>query len=214
MRLRLAMLVAGALATSAAWAQYGVTLPSTAETPQMSTSTTTTIGPSGTVMETTTQTITQTTQTAPLALAPLPEPPAAIVAQTITSEPVVLVLGSQEDYALRQLPDNRLGWRVAPRNYSSLFAEGNPLTYYRPNGHVTRHGNPYYPYFQLMVPAKAVVAGTQESYVLVPAPARVATLQTETSVLGTTETYTTTTTTPATVTPIPPEQPAGCPPIR
>jgi hypothetical protein len=156
--------------------------------------------------------VTETTQlSGPVALNLWPEPPAAIVTRTVLDDPVVLVLGSQEDYALRQLPEDRVSWWLAPNAYDSLFAQGNPLTYYRPNRHVTRHGNPYAPYFQVPVPE--LVAGTQESYILVPAPGRARTVMTtQGTVLGTTETFPATA--PAPATPIPPDPVLGCPPIR
>lgn len=75
-----------------------------------------------------------------------PQACAAISTPAITGERMILVLGSEEYYGLSNLND--VGWENAPRNYTSRFELGNPLTHHRVNMLVTRHGNPFSPYFQ------------------------------------------------------------------
>lgn len=84
---------------------------------------------------------------------------------SITGETMVLVLGSEESYALDTVPAN-VNWNAASLGYVSLFERGNPLTYSRPNPVVIRHGNPFYPYYR--VSAKVSVAGYQERLIRMP----------------------------------------------
>ncbi len=93
----------------------------------------------------------------------VPGPCAALQANTITGQPMILVLGSEESYALSNLHARVLGWYDAPSNFMSLFAEGNPITHSYPNAMVMRHGNPYYPYYQLHPGTQATgMRGTPE----------------------------------------------------
>lgn len=84
------------------------------------------------------------------------------VAHTIGGDPAFMVLGSQETLVLGALPVEDITWRDVPSAYQSHFEEGNPLFYSRPNRVVTRHGNPYFPYFALG--PQVNVAGTMERY--------------------------------------------------
>ena len=77
------------------------------------------------------------------------EPCAAIAVPGVGGETVILVLGSEEHYALTNLAVEDLGWRDVPSNYTSKFEVGNPISFHKPNLNVPRHGNPYFPYFQL-----------------------------------------------------------------
>lgn len=103
----------------------------------------------------------------------LPPPCAAISAQTITGDEVIMVLGSQERYALEQLHLRDMNWRDAASNHDSLISPTNPLTNFQPNPAVWHHGNPYQPYYQISYATSqrnlsASVAGTTESYVAFP----------------------------------------------
>jgi hypothetical protein len=80
---------------------------------------------------------------------------------------VILVLGSEEAYALNNVPVCPIWTEDVAMDYDSLFAPYNPLRSYHPNQEVTRGGNPYYPYYQLNSTC-ACVAGTCESYCSCP----------------------------------------------
>lgn len=125
MRFLLAMLLALALGAGAALAQY-----------------------TGTV---TTPTATTVTSASTLACPPgaaVPGPCAAMIAPNVNGSPVIFILGSEERYAISNLPvQQRFNWRETAMNYPSFYWEGNPLTYNHPNRVITRHGNPYYPYY-------------------------------------------------------------------
>lgn len=136
MRPMLLLLVALALSAGTALAQYAA--------PGTTTSATTV---------TTATTIAGTTVLCPSDL-PAPSLCPAIAASTLTGDTMIRILGSEEYYALDNLNARHLGWRDAPSNYSSQFSQGNPLTYHNPNPAVTRHGNPYYPYYQLSTPMR------------------------------------------------------------
>ena len=93
----------------------------------------------------------------------LPGPCAAVAAPNITGDTVILVLGSEESYALCNLPVRPLLYEDVARDYSSIFSPFNPLRSYHPNQEVTRGGNPYYPYYQVNSTCPCV-AGTCECY--------------------------------------------------
>lgn len=95
-----------------------------------------------------------------------PAPCAAKAVTDISGDTVVLVLGSEERYALNTLDTYNLGWRDIPSNYISLFSPDNPLTNTNQNMVVSRQGNPYFPYYR--VEAAVRVAGMTERYVSFP----------------------------------------------
>jgi hypothetical protein len=82
---------------------------------------------------------------------------AAVGTTDVTGEPIILVLGYEEDYALLNLDVDRLGWRDAVWDYGSLFASTNPMTWHFPNRSLSRRGNPYFPYHQVKVDADDVL---------------------------------------------------------
>jgi len=114
------------------------------------------------------QTVTTVTTTAtpvavPVAVVPLPPLSPVAVTQDVTGAPILLVLGSEETFALSNISVRNLNWSDVPSNYVSLFEEGNPLSYTRVNGAVTRHGNPYHPYY--LSGTSATVAGLEERFI-------------------------------------------------
>ena len=152
MRPLLMMLVVTSLGAGAALAQYG---------------TTTTVVPgatSTTVMTTTTAV--PVTPVCPSATATLPGLCPAIATQAITVDTIVLVLGTEERYALENLPARRINWRDSLLNYDSIFTPGYPLMSHQPNQVVTRHGNPYFPYYQISTEVN--VAGFEERFGQIP----------------------------------------------
>ncbi len=92
------------------------------------------------------------------------QPCPAVVTETPFG-PELLVLGTQETFALPALPVRDVTWRDVPFAYQSQFEVGNPLFYTRPNASILRHGNPNYPYIQ--VGQRVNVAGTIERYTAV-----------------------------------------------
>lgn len=116
-----------------------------------------------TTVVTTTVSSSPTMMVCPSPFAVLPAPCPAMITQTIGGDQTVLVLGSQETLGLNTVSPRHVGWMGVPSNYESLFTEGNPLTYTQVNGAVSRHGNPYYPYFALP-PSSVRVAGLQEQF--------------------------------------------------
>jgi len=99
----------------------------------------------------------------------------AVATQFVTGEPILLVLGSEEEFAITNASVHNLNWASVPSTYDSVFEQGNPLTYTRINGAVTRHGNPYYPYFVLGT--KTTVAGLEEIFTTGLTPTNESTLQ-------------------------------------
>ena len=100
-------------------------------------------------------------------------PCAAIAANTVGGDRVIMVLGSEEYFALDNLHLRNLNWREVSANYPSMIDPGNPLTSFSPNGVVRHHGNPYYPYYQVgwyhpasttIAMTNYTVAGTTEFY--------------------------------------------------
>ena len=92
-------------------------------------------------------------------------PCAAIATSNLNGNSVIMVLGSEEEYALNRLDLSTLNWREAPSNYASVTSRGNPESNYRPNFAVLRHGNPYYPYYQVSTSySPTMVAGSMETY--------------------------------------------------
>jgi|GEM_PF-2558107 len=87
----------------------------------------------------------------------------AVVSRNVTGEPVLLVLGSEEEFAINNAPVGQINWSHVPSTYASVFEQGNPLTYMRVNRAITRHGNPYYPYYVLGT--SATIAGLEEYFV-------------------------------------------------
>lgn len=81
--------------------------------------------------------------------ADLPQPCPVIASSPLSGRSTVLVLGTQERYALSNAPVSHLGWYDFSENHMSYFAPGNPMTSYRPSPVVTRHGNPFMPYHQV-----------------------------------------------------------------
>ncbi len=79
----------------------------------------------------------------------LPQPCPAIASTPLTSNSTILVLGTEERFALANLPASDVGWRDYSFMYNSVFEPGNPLTHHRSSPVVTRHGNPFYPYHQV-----------------------------------------------------------------
>lgn len=74
----------------------------------------------------------------------------AVLAEDLGGTPTIMVLGSEESYAINTLNiADALPVKSLVR-YNSLFDPNNPLTTNRPNLAVLRHGNPYYPYFALV----------------------------------------------------------------
>lgn len=96
-----------------------------------------------------------------------PTPCAAKLVTGISGEPMVMILGTEERYALDNLGAKHLNWTDISGNANSVFDQTNPLLNHRPNGSLMRHGNPYYPYYEL--PATSVVAGIEERYMALPA---------------------------------------------
>ncbi|OPZ86361.1 MAG: hypothetical protein BWY76_00987 [bacterium ADurb.Bin429] len=78
-----------------------------------------------------------------------PQPCPVLVSAPLQRDSAILVLGSQERFALSYLPASDVGWRDYSFMYHSYFDQGNPATHYRPSPMVTRHGNPFYPYHQV-----------------------------------------------------------------
>jgi len=85
-----------------------------------------------------------------------------MITQSVTGQPVIMILGSEETLALSDVQIRNLNYTNVSGNYVSIFEEGNPLSYMQVNGGVTRHGNPYYPYY---VVGTANVAGLQEIFI-------------------------------------------------
>jgi hypothetical protein len=104
-----------------------------------------------------------TTVVCPPSAAMLPALCPAVVSRSVTGEPVLLVLGREEEFAIANAPVGNVNWSNVPSTYASVFEQGNPLTYMRVNGAVTRHGNPYYPYYVLGT--SATIAGLEEMFV-------------------------------------------------
>jgi hypothetical protein len=128
------------------------------------------LGASAVLAQTYSATTTTTTGTTtsmlvcPSTAAILPNPCPAIVASTFTGDQTLLVLGSQESFVYDNVEVGGLGWRDVPLAYQSYTTEDNPLTYSHVNRAVTRHGNPYFPYYAVG-PTTARVSGTLEQYV-------------------------------------------------
>lgn len=93
----------------------------------------------------------------------LPQPCPALISQDVTGQPILLVLGTEESFALSNTDVRNLNWTQVTSTYTGVFEQGNPLSYTRVNGAVTRHGNPYYPYY--MAASAADVAGMQEVFI-------------------------------------------------
>jgi len=99
-------------------------------------------------------------------------PCAAIATDTIGGDHVIMVLGSEEYYALNNLHLRNLNWREVSSNYATFNDPDNPLTSFSPNGVVRHHGNPYYPYYQVgwyhpgvtNIAMTSSVAGSTECY--------------------------------------------------
>ena len=104
-----------------------------------------------------------TTMACPGVAVTLPQPCPAVITQSVTGEPILLVLGREEAFALDHLEVRNLNYTQVPLNYLSPFEQGNPLTYLQVNRSVVRHGNPYYPYY--MVSAASNVAGLEEVFI-------------------------------------------------
>lgn len=92
----------------------------------------------------------------------LPGPCAATFGQSLTGDPIILILSSEEHYVLESIDHRAMNWSDVPANYITLFHERNPYTNWRPNRVVTHHGNPYAPYFQTSPFLN--VAGTVERF--------------------------------------------------
>jgi hypothetical protein len=93
--------------------------------------------------------------------ATLPQPCPILTMEDTAGRTRVLVLGTQERYALEQLDQRDVDWRDNSMNYNSLFEPGNPRTSHRPNAIVTRGGNPYYPYQQVTAPVRVPAMATR-----------------------------------------------------
>lgn len=107
------------------------------------------------------------TAACPTAVLGYPSPCAAKVTQSVTDDPVVLVLGMEERYALDNLQASGLNWHSISMNVSSITPYHNPLFNSRPNTIITRHGNPYYPYYEIKI-AVPQVAGMFETFPTLP----------------------------------------------
>ncbi|HEY3415292.1 MAG TPA: hypothetical protein VGM23_00280 [Armatimonadota bacterium] len=103
-----------------------------------------------------------TAPTCPTTAYVAPEPCPVLLGTRLNGRPMVLVLGTREYAAFDMVPINRVGYSNTYSGTRSLFAEGNPLMYHQVNGVVTRHGNAYYPYYEL--PGGSRVAGLTEMY--------------------------------------------------
>jgi len=98
----------------------------------------------------------------------VPSPCAAKASIDLSGQPVVLVLGTEEEYALRNLGVHGVNWHDTSLNMVSFYSWRDPLLNSHPNGVITRHGNPFYPYYALNTnPSR--IAGYQESYMNFPA---------------------------------------------
>lgn len=93
-----------------------------------------------------------------------PSPCAAKLGQDVTGDPIVLVLGMEERYALESLDARGVDWRGVAMIGVSVFPAYDPLFNTSPNRVVTRHGNPYYPYYELNVRAPQLIAGMIETF--------------------------------------------------
>jgi hypothetical protein len=167
MKMSWILLVTVAFGTGAALAQ--VCPPTALAPPQVSTTTTVTSGPMiGTTVvpmamaPTAMSASSEVTVVCPSATI-FPEPCAAKSIYDISGNPVVLVLGSEENFALRSMHLRHINWEDVSANSMGLFTPGNPLTSNQPNGSITRHGNPYYPYYAVYG-VNSQVAGSIENY--------------------------------------------------
>ncbi|MHB0935864.1 MAG: hypothetical protein ACYDCO_02055 [Armatimonadota bacterium] len=106
---------------------------------------------------------TPATMACPAVAVSLPQPCPVLISQDVTGEPILLVLGTEESFALDNTDVRNLNWTRVSSAYTGVFEQGNPLTHIRVNGVVTRHGNPYYPY--VMVGTATEVAGLEEVFI-------------------------------------------------
>lgn len=106
----------------------------------------------------------QTVQSCCGASPAFPNPCAAKAISDIDGQPVILVLSSEETYALRQLnpKSTEMNWDDYAFS-TSYFAPNNPIEFSHPNEVVSRHGNPYFPYYATNIRLSRV-AGAQETY--------------------------------------------------
>lgn len=104
-----------------------------------------------------------TTMACPGIAVTLPQPCPAVISQSVTGEPILLVLGTEEEIALESLNVRNLNYTQVPLSYLSPFEQRNPLSYLRVNPSVVRHGNPYYPYY--LVSPVSDVKGLEEVFV-------------------------------------------------
>lgn len=148
------MLAAVAFTTVAALAQTTTTTPGAAVPP----------------VTVTTYPISTTTTTAvcPDIDPAIPSPCAAKASTDITGKPAILVLGTEEQYALRSLNVRNVNWLETSMNMSSVMSPINPLLNSRPNWALTRAGNPFYPYYEIKTDIRQV-AGFTETFTGMPA---------------------------------------------
>lgn len=105
----------------------------------------------------------------PVSAAALPQPCPVVASTPLSSHSMVLVLGTQEYYALSNAPTRHLGWYDNSQNYSSYFTPGNPMTSYHPSPVVTRHGNPFLPYHQVSASLRPQAIASTTRMVTLPA---------------------------------------------
>ena len=164
MRIMGMLLAAVALTAGAVLADTATTTtttgPVTATTippPATTTTTTTTTTPVATTVSTT------TTMACPTTMPIVPTPCAAKASIDLNGQPVVLVLGTEEEYALRNLGVHGVNWHDTSLDMVSFYYWKDPLLNSHPNAVITRHGNPFYPYYALNT-SPSRIAGFQESY--------------------------------------------------
>lgn len=99
----------------------------------------------------------------PVAVAPYPTPCAAKTGQWINGEDTVLILGSEEEFALQQLDVEDDYWNGMMLYNQNMNSADFAVLNFSPNSTLTRHGNPNFPYY--MIDKENVqVAGVQEQF--------------------------------------------------
>lgn len=150
---------------------------------QDTTTTTTTVPPVTVATYPIATTTTTTAAVCPQIFPAAPSPCAAKATTDITGRPAILVLGTEEHYALSTLGVRNVNWIETSMNMTSITAQLNPLLSSRPNWALTRHGNPFYPYYEIKtnITSLSQVAGVTEIFGETPAnltPESRSTLQT------------------------------------
>lgn len=173
MRTMWMLLAAVALCAGTALAQTGTTTTTTTTGTVLVPVAGVGMSPTAPILTPTVGATATTVAACPVGVSSFPTPCAARTVQDINNRPVLLVLGTEERYAINTLGVRRLNWNDVSMNALDYTTERNPLTNSRPNASIVRHGNPYYPYINYG-PVQAV-AGIQERFVNTNLPANLST---------------------------------------